>query len=619
MYNNYEFSQEDIFSAYLRKSQSDDPNEPLEVTLAKHKRRLLEYATRLGVKEEQIVWYEEVVSGDTIAERPEIQKMLHLISDGYYKGTFIVAVDRFSRGDSIDQGIIDQTYFYSATLILTPDKIYDIANNEMDREQLEFGLFMSKREYNLIKKRMFTGKVDNVKAGFYVSSITPYGYGKKRTEDKKGYILVPDEYESKIVKMIFEMFLEGIGTSNLAHQLNDIKAKPRKAKIWTPAMVRNILSSPVYYGVLVWNRYPTTKKMVNGTVVKTRVYSKKFHLYKGQHTPLISKEVFDTVQEKLKSTSTKKVTHNKELKNPLAGLIVCGYCLKEFEEERNMFRRPYQKKKNVLPRRTFDLDKEELSVLLREHKEASGLSLKEIAHELDVTRDQVVAWFNPNINKMYLSKVFSDKWYDLKKLLNIKTKKFDKAITTYKKDDAAHTETLICTFPKCQNVSSDLYLVEDRLIALIKARLKEYKYIKDNYEEEIIKVNKKNVSALKVIEKEINKLKTRLASVMEAFELKDYTREEFLERKSAIKSELDILTEKRDKLIEEKEEDKIEKIKKAIPILEVCVKEYYNLDTVERNELLKAIVNKVIYTKKQGGRWNPTAIDNFTLDVDFKL
>lgn len=619
MYNNYEFNPEDLFSAYLRKSQSDDPNEPLEVTLAKHKRRLLEYATRLGIKEEQIVWYEEVVSGDTIAQRPEIQKMLHLISDGHYKGTFIVAVDRFSRGDSIDQGIIDQTYYYSGTLILTPDKIYDIANNEMDREQLEFGLFMSKREYNLIKKRMFAGKVDNVKAGYYVSSITPYGYTKERTEDKKYYVLVPDEYESKIVKMIFEMFLEGIGTSNLAHQLNDMKAKPRKAKIWTPAMVRNILTSPVYYGVLVWNRYPTTKKMVNGSVIKTREYSKVFHLYKGKHKALISKETFDIVQEKLKSSPTKKVPRNKELKNPLAGLIVCGYCLEHFDEERHMFRRPYQKKQAVIPKRVYNLDKEELSTLLRKQKEESGLSLKQVAHELDVTRDQVVAWFSPDIKKMYLSKVFSDKWYDLKKLLNIKTKKFDKTITTYKKDDAAHVETLICTFPKCQNVSSDLYLVEDRLLTLIKARLKEYKYIKDNYEEEIVKVNKKNVSALKIIEKEIKKLETRLDSVMEAFELKDYTREQFIKRKASIESELETLTQKRDKLVGEQEEDKVEKITKAIPILEECVKEYYSLDVLERNELLKAIINKVVYTKKQGGRWNKSAIDSFTLDVDFKL
>lgn len=619
MYGNYEFTLEDLFAAYLRKSQSDDPNEPIEITLAKHKARVLESAKRYGINENQITFFEEVVSGDTIAERPEIQKLLHLVSEGHFKGTFVVAVDRFSRGDSIDQGIIDQTFFYSGTLILTPEKIFDIANNEMDREQLEFGLFMSKREYNLIKKRMYAGRVDNVKAGYFVSSVTPYGYDKKRSDDKRGYILTPHEYESKIVKMIFEMFIEGIGTSNLAHQLNDIKAKPRKAKVWTPAMVRNILISPVYCGELIWNRSKVTKKMVNGQVIKKVEYQDKYYTFKGKHEPLITKEEFELAQQKLKSNSTKKVPKNKEMKNPLAGLIYCGYCKEHFNEERNMFRRPYQKKKNVLPKRKYDFDRQELLNLLREHKEKKGLSLYEIAKTFGLSKYVVDHWFATNIKKFHTSEKFTNHWYELKELLDIKTDKFDKAITTYIKDDDPHIETMICTFPKCQNVSCDLYLVEERLLQMIEFRLKEYQYIKDNYEQEIIKVSKKNNTTIKVIDKELEKLNTRLNNIMEYYELGDYTREQFLTRKNDITDNIEKLTIQKNKLIEEKQEDKIERITKAIPIFKECLKEYKNLNIQEQNELLKAIINKAIYTKKNKGRWDKSAIDNFTLEVDFKI
>ena len=131
----YGFTSEDLFAFYLRKSQADDPNEPIEVTLAKHKERLLEVARRYGIKEEQIAFFEEVVSGDTIAERPKVLDLLHKVSDGYFKGVFVVEIDRFSRGDSIDQGIINNTFYFSGTLIITCDKIYDIANSEADREQ----------------------------------------------------------------------------------------------------------------------------------------------------------------------------------------------------------------------------------------------------------------------------------------------------------------------------------------------------------------------------------------------------------------------------------------------------------------------------------------------------
>ena len=619
MYNNYEFRPDDLFSAYLRKSQSDDPNEPIEVTLAKHKTRLLEAAKRLGIKEDQIVWYEEVVSGDTIAERPEIQKMLHLISDGYYKGTLVVAVDRFSRGDSIDQGIIDQTYYYSGTLIITPDKTYDIANNEMDREQLEFGLFMSKREYNLIKKRMYAGKVDNIKAGYFVSSTTPYGYGKKRSEDKRGYILIPDEYEAKIVKLIFEMFIEGVGTSNLAHYLNSINAKARKSKIWTPAMIRNILNSPVYKGDLIWNKRKTTKKLINGSIIKTCEHQKKYSIFKGKHEPLISVEEYEKAQELIKHNSQKKVGHNKELKNPLAGIIQCAYCKEHNEIERMMFRRPYPKKKDPKSTRKYNFNKEELLTFLREHKKQSGLSLTEIAIELNVSRDTVAHWFPTSIKKFYLSEVFTRKWFDLKKLLNIESNKYDKEITTYTKDDSPQDDTLLCMTPGCKNVSSHLHIVEDRLIDLIKQHLQDYIYIKDNYEEEIIKTKKTNKDSLKIIDKEINKLNTRLNSVMEAYELRDYTREQFLSRKEEIESNLATLNKQKEKIISESQEDKIEKITKAIPLLEEGLKSYYNLDPINKNKLLKTIINRATYNKKNGGRWNKSAIQNFTLDVDFKI
>lgn len=66
----------DIYLAYLRKSRMDKDYETisLEETLKRHRAQLLELAERMGIilKEENI--YEEVVSSESIASRPEIQK-----------------------------------------------------------------------------------------------------------------------------------------------------------------------------------------------------------------------------------------------------------------------------------------------------------------------------------------------------------------------------------------------------------------------------------------------------------------------------------------------------------------------------------------------------------------
>ncbi len=56
---------------------------------------------------------EEVVTGDSIAVRPEVQKVLQLVETGNYAGVIVMEVERLARGDTIDQGIIAQTFKYS--------------------------------------------------------------------------------------------------------------------------------------------------------------------------------------------------------------------------------------------------------------------------------------------------------------------------------------------------------------------------------------------------------------------------------------------------------------------------------------------------------------------------
>ncbi len=524
MYNNYNFSEEDLFAIYLRKSQADDPNEAIEVTLSKHKNRLIEVMKRYNIKEEQVVFYEEVVSGDTIAERPQMKKLLNDVNNNLYKGVFVVAVDRFSRGDSIDQGIVNNSFYYSDTLIITPDKIFDIANNDFDREQLEFGLFISKREYNLIKKRMFNGRMDNAKQGYFVGSECPYGYTKKISEQKKGYILVPHDVEADILKSMFQKTKDGMGTTELANYLNSINAPTKVSKQWTPAMVRSILKNPVYYGMIRFNHYKSIKKIENGIITKKRVKQEDCIFIKGKHEPLISKELFDEVQQVMKSNSVKKVKNNYTFKNPLAGIIKCGYCHEHYDVERNLFRRPYKN---------------------------------------------------------------------------------------------GRQETLLCQYSKCKNVASDLNIVEDKIIDGLKYILKQYKYYLDNYEREFIKEQDNFQNEIEYIKKELEKNKKQLNNAKKYYELEDYTREEYLERKNMLEPIILNLESKLNELKENNSNNKIIVIKEYIPKIEECILNYYKAKSVEeKNKLLKSIIKNIYYKKEKSGRWDLAARDNFELKFE---
>lgn len=155
---------------YLRKSRADIEAEAHGEgeTLARHEKLLLEVAKRGHYNITQI--YREIVSGETIAARPVVQKLLQEVEDGKWEGVLVVEVERLARGDTIDQGVMAQAFKYSGTKIITPLKVYDPAN-EFDEEYFEFGLFMSRREYKTINRRLVRGRNASAKEGKWVSGL----------------------------------------------------------------------------------------------------------------------------------------------------------------------------------------------------------------------------------------------------------------------------------------------------------------------------------------------------------------------------------------------------------------------------------------------------------------
>ena len=73
-------------------------------TLARHKAALFELARRLNLPVDHI--YQEIVSGDSIASRPEMQKLLNDVQTGKWEGVLCMEVERLARGDTMDQGLL---------------------------------------------------------------------------------------------------------------------------------------------------------------------------------------------------------------------------------------------------------------------------------------------------------------------------------------------------------------------------------------------------------------------------------------------------------------------------------------------------------------------------------
>ena len=515
--------QNGTYAIYLRKSREDIESEKYGEgeTLARHEKILTTWALTRNLTIGKI--YREVVSGETISERKEMQKLLKDVENEKWTGVLVVEVERLARGDTADQGRVSKAFKYSHTKIITPVKTYD-PDNEFDEEYFEFGLFMSRREYKTINRRLQRGREISVSEGKFVGNIAPFGYDRVKLKDSKGYTLSINQNEAPIVKEIFRLYAFESNTINsLVKRLNTMNLKPRISDEWTISSVKDILSNPTYIGKIVWNRRKQKKKTKNGHLIISRPRNQEYLIYDGLHEPIIDNKTWNLVQEKRKQ-NTPKVKHNNVIQNPLVGLVFCE------KSGKPMQRRPYTK--------------------------------------------------------------------------------------------ADKPATLMCSNSKCDNISSKLYIVENKIIESLKIWLENYKVnyeIKDNSSIDNNKIIEQSISTTK---KELEKENNKLNKIYDFLENSIYSKEEFINRSKSIKENIESLENKLKEYTEllDRNNEMQNKKETIIPKLENVIDLYYKLETAEdKNILLKSIFEKVSYLKTEKAIKKDSDPTNFELHIYPKI
>ena len=237
MYNYIDFTQfkADEILVYLRKSRTDDPLLTVEEVLAKHEAILDEWCEKnLGEKIAEERKFREIVSGETISERPEVQKVLRLIESPKIKAILIVEVQRLSRGDLEDAGRLIKLLRYTNTLVITPQKTYDL-RDEYDRDYFERELKRGNEFLEYQKKIMQRGKLLSISQGNYCQSLPPYGYDKVSIGKEK--TLAPNENADN-VKMIFNLYVhDKMNYGQIAQKLEQMGVPPLAASKWSKQTV----------------------------------------------------------------------------------------------------------------------------------------------------------------------------------------------------------------------------------------------------------------------------------------------------------------------------------------------------------------------------------------------
>lgn len=498
------------YCAYLRKSRADSENRLATDTeiLARHERLLVETARRRGMAISAV--YREVVSGDSISARPEMQRLLTDVMAGMWDGVFVVEVTRLARGDTIDQGVVAQAFKYSDTKIITPDRVYNPASDS-DEEYFEFGLFMSRREYKMINQRQQRGRLASIKEGKWISNIAPYGYTRVKLDKQKGWTLQPDE-RAPVVQDIYRWFTSTdspqLGVPKIVRRLNESGIPSATGGSWTNCVVRGILSNPTYAGFVRWGNRARKKTYRDGqlTVSRPRARPGEAMLFPGLHPAIVDKGTFDLAQAQLAKNKSRPGPKQVPMKNPLSGLVICADC------GRAMVRRPYQ---------------------------------------------------------------------------------------------SGRQPTLLCPYTECHNVASDLCDVEQTILDSMRLWLADFERSSDampDGREELDSIHR----TIAEHEKALGTLSAQLNRAYDLVEQGVYTPDVFLARSKAISEKQEFHNGK----ILELERELSERELAISSRYEIAPKMRHVLDAYplattpkEKNDLLKSVLEKVVYKKAQRDRW----------------
>ena len=272
------------------------------------------------------VFYDFGISGTKADAREGLQALLYACRTGSVDYVLTKSISRFSRNTSDCLSLVRELLSYNIPIYFEKE---NIDTGSMESELILSVLSsMAQSESESISKNVKWSVKKRMEEGTFVFGYLPYGY----TKDATGNMVI-DPVESEIVKLIFDLALNGMGTYKIAQLLDKRKVPTRKGGKWSGSTVKGILVNEKYYGAAVFQKTYTDsnfRRHNNHGEVDS-------FIAEDHHEAIISKEVFDRVQVMIQKhidehgiVKDMGKYHNKY---PFSGIIICGECGGKFKRQ----------------------------------------------------------------------------------------------------------------------------------------------------------------------------------------------------------------------------------------------------------------------------------------------
>ncbi|MDL2300408.1 recombinase family protein [Clostridiaceae bacterium OttesenSCG-928-D20] len=287
------------------------------------------------------------VSGTTF-EREGFQKMLHDIETGLIDCVLVKDLSRLGRS-VIDTGFYIERYFpqHNVRFISVNDN-YDTA----DKDSIHTGIMLPLKNMineayaKDISRKVRAQQQQLMQEGGFNGSRAPYGYRKHPDDCHK---LIVDPEAAPVVEQIFRWAHEGDGLNTIVKKLNlqgistpshyafekGIVKNPKQKGNgqWQTFTVGKILSDEVYTGDMVQGK----QKSIDHK--QYPVPREEWIVVRGTHEPIVSREVFDAVQQRREQVAQTSIAQRKKAYSPniWKGKVFCGHCGRPLHRQKSQY------------------------------------------------------------------------------------------------------------------------------------------------------------------------------------------------------------------------------------------------------------------------------------------
>ena len=297
-------------AAYLRVSTDKQDEYSLDSQL----KLIRDFAARNDyIVPDEFVFVDDGISGRSARKRPAFQQMIGWAKekDRPFEAILVWKFSRFARNQ-------EESIVYKSMLARSGVEVVSIS------EPLAEGPFGSLIErilewmdefYSIrLSGEVKRGMTEKVSRGEVVT-IPSFGYDIA----EKTYIPNAD---AETVRRIYRDYLSGVGLAALARQLGLEGVRTRRGNPPDNRFIEYILTNPVYIGKIRWSRNGKSDYRPGGDVSGS-------YLTDGHFEPLVDRETWDSVQEKLEAQKAGRVRYARR-EQPVAwmlkGLVRCSAC-----------------------------------------------------------------------------------------------------------------------------------------------------------------------------------------------------------------------------------------------------------------------------------------------------